>query len=175
MEYEKIAKKYRKNAIVDTSLETVQQVSLKKDVIEKLLPHRHPFLFVDEITHIDFKEDTIMGKRLIDPNDPIFKGHFPDYPIYPGVLQIETIGQLALCLYSLKQIGGIDIEGKKFDLNVRFLKVNHTLFQDEVLPEDEIIIQGKFLNSDDFTCQGIGQIIKGDKICTISIGEFYIV
>ena len=116
-----------------------------------------------------------IGNRLIDPNDPIFKGHFPDYPIYPGVLQLEMIGQLGICYYVFSQLGTVEINKKNDDFGVRALKIYHTLFQGEVLPNDNVTIIAKVLESDDFKFKGMGQIIKGDTVCTVVIAEFYIV
>ena len=59
--------------------------------IEDLLPHREPFLFVDEITKAD--EKRIVAKRVFTENEFFFRGHFPEYPVVPGVILIETMAQ----------------------------------------------------------------------------------
>jgi 3-hydroxyacyl-[acyl-carrier-protein] dehydratase len=59
--------------------------------IEKLLPHREPFLFVDEIIHAD--EEKIIAKHIFTENEFFFKGHFPEYPVVPGVILVETMAQ----------------------------------------------------------------------------------
>ena len=61
------------------------------DEIKKLLPHREPFLFVDSIEIND--DGTYTGYRKFTENDFFFKGHFPDYPVVPGVILVETMAQ----------------------------------------------------------------------------------
>ncbi len=175
MDYEQLAKQYRKKAILDVDSATLSKVNYRRSDIEKLLPHRHPFLLVDGITGIDLQQQGIVGFRKIDPQDPIFKGHFPNYPILPGVLQIEMIGQLAICFYDFHKRQCVDMPDDTVTLGVRALKIYHTLFQHEVLPNDEVTILAKLLEKDDYTFRGIGQILNGNKVCTIAIAEFYIV
>lgn len=63
--------------------------------IEKIIPHRHPFLLVDGIT--EFREDGVSGFKNLTANEAVFTGHFPGIPVYPGVLQIETMAQVGAC------------------------------------------------------------------------------
>ncbi len=60
-------------------------------IIEELLPHRDPFLFVDRIERTD--EQEITGYKLFKPTEFFFKGHFPEYPVVPGVILVETMAQ----------------------------------------------------------------------------------
>jgi 3-hydroxyacyl-[acyl-carrier-protein] dehydratase len=61
------------------------------DEIEKLLPHREPFLFVDEIVSAD--NEKITAKHVFTDKEFFFKGHFPEYPVVPGVILVETMAQ----------------------------------------------------------------------------------
>lgn len=175
MNYEKLAKKYRRNPIVEENSPTAEVLNYGQDKIQKLIPHRKPFLLLDRIDQIDHKKQTIIGSRWIDPKDPVFEGHFPDYSIYPGVLQIEMIGQLAISFYALNKSKEIKTSHDDSFFNVRVLKIYHTLFQHEVLPKDSIRILAQVLDFDEYKFKGIGQIQKGNEICTIAIGEFFIV
>ena len=62
--------------------------------IRQLLPHRYPFLLVDRITDIE-KGAWVEGYKNVSINEPMFNGHFPDEPIFPGVLIIEAMAQIA--------------------------------------------------------------------------------
>ncbi|MDR1307955.1 MAG: 3-hydroxyacyl-ACP dehydratase FabZ [Treponema sp.] len=59
--------------------------------IEKLLPHRIPFLFVDEV--VSFTEETITARHVFTEKEFFFAGHFPQYPVVPGVILVETMAQ----------------------------------------------------------------------------------
>ena len=60
--------------------------------IQKILPHRYPFLLVDRV--IEMNEEVIIGIKQVSSNEPFFQGHFPGYPVMPGVLIAEACAQL---------------------------------------------------------------------------------
>ena len=71
---------------------TVPAAPFGREVIESIIPHRHPFLLVDEIVELE-PGKRVVGRRLIRPDDWWFPGHFPERPVMPGVLTIEAIAQ----------------------------------------------------------------------------------
>ena len=71
-----------------------QLTSLEIGEILQCLPHRYPFLMIDKIIDID-RDETAIGIKNISYNEPIFQGHFPGKPIFPGVLIIEAMAQTA--------------------------------------------------------------------------------
>jgi 3-hydroxyacyl-[acyl-carrier-protein] dehydratase len=94
------------------------------DAIRDILPHRYPFLLVDRIEEME--EDRIVGIKNVTANEPFFVGHFPDYPVMPGVLITEAMAQVAgvLVLSSIPDrksklvlLAGVD--GAKFRKPVR--------------------------------------------------------
>ena len=106
--------------------------------IKKLIPHRDPFLFVDECTII------VPGKRgkserYFSENEYFFKGHFPNNPIVPGVILVEAMAQTAGIVVS-HQFQDI------FDKSVLFMSINKARFRKPVLPNQSIHFEVNFLN-----------------------------
>jgi UDP-3-O-[3-hydroxymyristoyl] N-acetylglucosamine deacetylase/3-hydroxyacyl-[acyl-carrier-protein] dehydratase len=100
--------------------------------IKELLPHRYPFLMVDKIVAI--KENFIVGIKNITFNEPIFTGHFPGEPIFPGVLQIEAMAQVG-GLFVLNQMD----PDKSY--STYFLKIDGIKFRRKIVPGDTMIIK----------------------------------
>ncbi len=100
--------------------------------IERMLPHRFPFLMVDKIMEI--QEESIIGVKNITMNEPIFTGHFPGNPVFPGVLQIEAMAQ----------VGGIFALSKVEDphlYSTYFMKIDNVKFKQKVIPGDTIVFE----------------------------------
>jgi UDP-3-O-[3-hydroxymyristoyl] N-acetylglucosamine deacetylase/3-hydroxyacyl-[acyl-carrier-protein] dehydratase len=100
--------------------------------IEKMLPHRFPFLMIDKIMEIH--DESIVGVKNITMNEPIFTGHFPGNPVFPGVLQIEAMAQ----------VGGIFALSKVEDphlYSTYFMKIDNVKFKQKVLPGDTIVFE----------------------------------
>ena len=99
--------------------------------IMKLLPHRYPFLLVDKIVEMDGDRSAV-GIKNVTINEPFFQGHFPNFPVMPGVLLIEGMAQTAgaLCVASLK-------ENYEPQL-VYFMAIDRARFRRPVLPGDTI-------------------------------------
>ena len=152
-----------------------REVDLGRDAVERLLPHRDPFLFVDRITAVDLAVPAIAGRRRIDPADPLFAGHFPGMPLYPGVLQLETMGQLGICLAHFAASGTHEVAPDATPVNVRALKVHTALFLAEVLPGDELTILASLLESDGYGAVCAGQLLKGGVPACFAVMEVYLV
>lgn len=97
----------------------------------KLLPHRYPFLMVDRIDDMD-RDISAVGLKNVTINEPFFQGHFPDFPVMPGVLIIEGLAQTAgaLCVHSLG-------ESYKPQL-VYFMGIDRAKFRKPVVPGDQL-------------------------------------
>jgi 3-hydroxyacyl-[acyl-carrier-protein] dehydratase len=65
------------------------------DIIRKIIPHRYPFLLVDRVTEMG--EDYVRAYKNLTANEEVFQGHFPQEPVYPGVMHIETMAQAGAC------------------------------------------------------------------------------
>ncbi|MDO5737803.1 MAG: 3-hydroxyacyl-ACP dehydratase FabZ [Eubacteriales bacterium] len=84
----------------------MEKLELNYQEIQAVLPHRHPFLLIDKIVDGEAGQFAV-GHKAISGNDPIFQGHFPGQPIYPGVLQVEALAQVgAVALLSLEENKG---------------------------------------------------------------------
>jgi 3-hydroxyacyl-[acyl-carrier-protein] dehydratase len=82
-----------------------QRLALGADVVQRLLPHRRPFLFVDGIDWIVLGARPALGARkLVSANEPVFDGHFPGFSLWPGVYTIEGLGQTANLLTVLTSL-----------------------------------------------------------------------
>jgi len=97
--------------------------------IENLLPHRAPFLFVDEIT--EASNERIVAKHVFTENEYFFKGHFPEYPVVPGVILVETMAQSGGA--GLRKLGTLGADGLFF-----FATVDKVKFRRQVRPGDEL-------------------------------------
>jgi 3-hydroxyacyl-[acyl-carrier-protein] dehydratase len=97
----------------------------------KLLPHRYPFLLLDRIYDMDGDESCV-GIKNVTINEPFFQGHFPQFPVMPGVLIIEGLAQTAgaLCVHSLG-------ENYKAEL-VYFMGIDRAKFRIPVVPGDQL-------------------------------------
>jgi 3-hydroxyacyl-[acyl-carrier-protein] dehydratase len=111
---------------IGTALESLDIAALLRTI-----PHRYPFLMVDRIIGIR-GDDFGIGIKNVTANEPQFLGHFPDNPVFPGVLMIEGMAQTAgaLCISALG--------GKKNVANVFFLTIDKAKFRKPVIPGDTV-------------------------------------
>jgi 3-hydroxyacyl-[acyl-carrier-protein] dehydratase len=98
--------------------------------IQEILPHRYPFLLVDRILELDLGK-RIIGIKNVTMNEPFFQGHFPGYPIMPGVLIIEAMAQVGgLLAFKSSKVGESQL--------VFFLGIDKAKFRKPVLPGDQL-------------------------------------
>ena len=114
--------------------ETPSSVTLPVDSaeIERLLPHRYPFLLVDRV--VEFQKDKrVLAYKNVTCNEPFFTGHFPGHPVMPGVLVIEALAQAGGLLTQLSRDPGAG-DGQTFYL----VKVDNAKFSRMVVPGDRL-------------------------------------
>ncbi|MCC6814971.1 MAG: bifunctional UDP-3-O-[3-hydroxymyristoyl] N-acetylglucosamine deacetylase/3-hydroxyacyl-ACP dehydratase [Saprospiraceae bacterium] len=100
--------------------------------IQKLLPHRYPFLLVDKI--IELSNNHVVGIKNISINEELFQGHFPGNPVFPGMLQLEALAQTGGVL-------ALSLQEDKGEWDTYFLKVDNAKFRQKVLPGDTLILK----------------------------------
>lgn len=123
--------------------------------IEALLPHRKPFLFVDKLLYNG--HDGSASLYTFKEDEFFFKGHFPEYPVVPGVILIETMAQAGGL--ALLQRGSIDSDNPFF-----LATVSKAKFRIQVKPNDQVKIEVKNLRISDNMIKQAGKIYIGEKI-----------
>jgi beta-hydroxyacyl-ACP dehydratase FabZ len=110
--------------------------ALDIQAIEKILPHRYPFLLVDRI--VELEEMRVVGIKNVTINEPFFQGHFPGFPVMPGVLIVEAMAQVAavLVLHRLEN---------RSDKIVFFASISEAKFRKPVVPGDQLRLEVSFL------------------------------
>lgn len=106
--------------------------------IQRLIPHRYPFLLIDKVVDID-GYNSATGIKNVTMNEPHFQGHFPSRPIMPGVTIIEAMAQTASVMVSM----ALDLEGK--NALVYFMGIENCKFRRMVVPGDVLELKLKTL------------------------------
>ncbi|MBQ45725.1 MAG: 3-hydroxyacyl-[acyl-carrier-protein] dehydratase FabZ [Porticoccaceae bacterium] len=103
-------------------------------LIKRILPHRYPFLLVDQVMEIN-GFDNATGVKNITFNEPQFQGHFPATPIMPGVMIIEAMAQTAAVMVGV----GLNLADK--DMLIYFMAIDKCKFRRKVTPGDQLIMK----------------------------------
>ena len=125
--------------------------------IKELIPHRYPFLLIDGIQTLT-PNVSATGIKNVSVNEPFFEGHFPDRPVMPGVLIIESMAQTAGCLVVASL--GKESEGKL----VYFMTIDKARFRKPVVPGDRLIINVEKLRSRGSVFKFSGKAFVGDVL-----------
>ena len=132
-------------------------VAIDIEKIQKILPHRYPFLLVDRVLELNAGR-SIVALKNVTYNEPFFQGHFPGHKIMPGVLQIEALAQAGgiLLYHSLE----------KPDTKIVLLsKVNNAKFRKPVIPGDQLVFHAEVRKQKSrfLTLEGRGEV-DGDVV-----------
>jgi UDP-3-O-[3-hydroxymyristoyl] N-acetylglucosamine deacetylase/3-hydroxyacyl-[acyl-carrier-protein] dehydratase len=153
----KIRKLYQQKKLVK-KFQFVKKEGIVFDTnaIQRILPHRYPFLLVDKIIHLEL-DKKVVGVKSVTSNEPFFQGHFPGQPVMPGVLIIE----------SMAQTGGILLLNSYMNPQeklVYFMGINNAKFRKTVVPGDQLVLQAELTNRKSKIVQMHAQAFVEDKL-----------
>lgn len=137
----------------------VNEAPAEVDITEILarIPHRYPFLLVDRAE--DYRaHQSIVGIKCVTVNEPFFQGHFPSYPVMPGVLIVEALAQTGAVLMS-KSLD-VDVAGK----TILFMSLDNCRFRLPVRPGDVIRMPVEVLRARGDIFKFRGRALVGDKV-----------
>ena len=125
--------------------------------IRELIPHRYPFLLVDKIEEIEPGVRAV-GLKNVTQNEPFFQGHFPDYPVMPGVLIIEAMAQVGAV--------GVMAGGEHRDRLALFAGIDGVRFRRQVLPGDVLRMEVEITRLKGMVGRGKGRAtVDGERVC----------
>jgi 3-hydroxyacyl-[acyl-carrier-protein] dehydratase len=112
------------------------------DIVEirKYLPHRYPFLLIDRVTEL-VEGESVVAYKNITINEGIFEGHFPNYPVFPGVLILEAMAQ-ACGVLGFKTMNKTPEDGSIY----LYAGADNVRFKRQVVPGDQLFIEAKILS-----------------------------
>ena len=157
-----LRREFRKKPLFNLSELPVREIA--GPALLTLIEHRDPFVFIDKITAVDKATLRVAGERMVQKNDPVFQGHFPNDPTYPGVLIVESLGQLAAAELSLHEKEGGPCK-------IRATKIHGVDFFDAVRPGDTITLLGYRVEFDGIMARFVGQALVGKKVVALIEGE----
>jgi 3-hydroxyacyl-[acyl-carrier-protein] dehydratase len=125
--------------------------------IRDLIPHRYPFLLVDRIEELEPGVRAV-GVKNVTQNEPFFEGHFPDYPVMPGVLVVEAMAQVGAV--------GVMAGGEHKDKLALFAGIDGVRFRRQVLPGDVLRMEVRIERLKGRVGRGRGRAeVDGERVC----------
>ena len=138
----------------------MNNITVRINEIRELIPHREPFLFLDELINI-VKLEKATGVKIFTKDEDFFKGHFPGQPVVPGVILIEMMAQTAAALiaYSIRE--------ETFDKIVYLMNIENTKFRKPVFPNTKIFADVNAIRSKGrvWRFKGYSYDINNNPIC----------
>jgi len=131
-------------------------VVMDVEAIKALLPHRYPFLLVDRVAEL-VPGERIVGVKNVTANEPFFQGHFPGYPVMPGVLIIEALAQAG----AVMMLKGMDDPESKIPF---FAGIDKARFRRQVVPGDQLRLELTVRRQRGTSCKLAAKAFVGDEL-----------
>jgi beta-hydroxyacyl-ACP dehydratase FabZ len=132
----------------------VTEGTMSIEEIKKYIPHRYPFLFIDKV--IKIMDDGLTAVKNVTGNEAFFSGHFPAYPVMPGVLQLEALAQASALFVIYKY----DLGNKP----VFFMSIDKVKFRSQVVPGDTLTLEVRLARFGGKIAKVSGKGFVGDKL-----------
>jgi 3-hydroxymyristoyl/3-hydroxydecanoyl-(acyl carrier protein) dehydratase len=150
-----------------------EPVSLGVDAVERLIPHREPMRLVDALDRVDLDRPAVAGRRTLRADDPVFAGHFPADPVYPGVLVVEAMGQLAATLTHFVSTGTLEVGADASPQPLRATRIHHAAFFAPFVPGDTMALHAAVVD-DSWTLIAAAQAYRNDELAAVAVLEVLI-
>lgn len=134
-----------------------------RDVIEAVLPHRDPFVWVSRVLECE-PDVSVKAELDVSPDLPLFEGHFPDYPVLPGVIIMEALAQAA----SFSILVAREAEGA---LGF-FAGIDNAKFRNQVRPGDTLTLEATIVKSSRRLCVAEVKASVGDTVCATATQKY---
>ena len=132
--------------------------------IQKYLPHRYPFLMVDRVTEFE-SHNRIVAIKNVSINEPLFLGHFPVQPVFPGVLIVEALAQAAGIL-AFKSLDRTPEDGSAYYL----AGTDKTKFRRAVFPGDQLKLEVEIVRLRNQWMKAVGRAtVDGELVCSTTL------
>ena len=138
----------------------MSEIVLTLEQIKEVLPHREPFLFIDAITKLE--ANLIEGYRDIKAEEFYFAGHFPGFPVMPGVLMVEAIAQVGILLVC-------EVREKRQGRKTLFAGIEKVRFRRQVLPGDRLLLSADIVSGRSSVYKIHGTAKVGDELACEAI------
>lgn len=134
-----------------------------RDVIESVLPHRDPFVWVSRVLECE-PGVSVKAELDVDPALPLFAGHFPDYPVLPGVIIMEALAQAASF--------SILVEREAEGTLGFFAGIDNAKFRNQVRPGDTLTLEATIVKSSRRMCVAEVKALVGDTVCATATQKY---